>query len=300
VRSLRLAQDRHLLRDWLLDQRNIPSMDAAAAVDEALAFLRGASPPLITGTPSALFNLARQMRARGVSKPLAAFARVGGEQLFPFQRAAIERFVARRAIDSYGATEIGALAGECPAGSMHVYSDHVHLEVFHGDTPADAGEFGDIVATALHNPAMPLIRYRVGDRGRLSPERCRCGLPQPVLLDLQARRQDVFAAADGSVHHGAELVARLDSLFDEPEADPVRQVQFVQFDPLHWEVMVEAPGLSAGGAGEDPVRSVVEGCLLALVRSVFGAECRVTVRYVDSLPRRAGKFRYYRTEPASR
>jgi len=146
---------------------------------------------------------------------------------------------------------------------------------------------------------MPLIRYRVGDRGRLSTGKCPCGLPHPVLLDLQARRADVFTAPDGTTHHGAELVARLDGVFAEPAADKVRQVQFVQSDLIHWQVLIEAPGLSQGGAGDESPRRIVEELLAALVREVLGAECCVDIRYVDAMPRKAGKFRYYRSEQTS-
>jgi len=249
---------------------------------------------MIDCTPSALFYLARQLRRRGLRQPLAPFARCGGEQLFAFQRKEIEQFVGRAVIDSYGCTETGALAGECPAGSMHVYADHVHLEVFQGDRPVPVGGFGDLVVTVLNNPAMPLVRYRVGDRGRLSPEKCRCGLPQPTLLDLEARSADVFAGPDGANHHGSKLVRRLGRLYDEPAADDVLQVQFAQVDPQHWQVLVEAPALVETGECGDGVRPVIEDRLGGIVRGVFGSAVQVETRYVSSLPRHAGKFRYYR------
>jgi len=294
TRSLRLLKQPRRFRDWLLDQRNLPSLASDAAAEQAIAFVRAARTPMIDGTPSALFYLARQLRRRGLRQPLAPFARCGGEQLFAFQRKEIEQFVGRAVIDSYGCTETGALAGECPAGSMHVYADHVHLEVFQGDRPVPVGGFGDLVVTVLNNPAMPLVRYRVGDRGRLSPEKCRCGLPQPTLLDLEARSADVFAGPDGANHHGSKLVRRLGRLYDEPAADDVLQVQFAQVDPQHWQVLVEAPALVETGECGDGVRPVIEDRLGGIVREVFGSAVQVETRYVSSLPRHAGKFRYYR------
>src|SRR5690606_22564126 len=154
-------------------------------------------------------------------------------------RSEIQDRLAERVIDSYGSTEAGALAGECPAGSLHVYAEHVHLEIVQGDTPVAPGEFGDIVATPLGNLAMPLIRYRVGDRGRLSPEPCRCGLPHPVLLDLQARLGDTIVAADGSVHHASVLVEALEPFFAAPISAGVRQLRFDPIDRLTWEVRIE-------------------------------------------------------------
>jgi phenylacetate-CoA ligase len=300
VRSLRLMQDRRPLRDWLLDQRNFPALDSDGAVAEAIAYMRAARPPLVAGTPSALFFLARQLRLRGHRQPMVSFARVGGEQLFPFQRREIETYLAGRAIDSYGATETGALAGECPAGAMHVYADHVHLEIFRGDTPAPVGAFGDIVVTVLNNPAMPLVRYRVGDMGRLSATRCPCGLPQPVLLDLQARSGDILTGPDGSLHHAAELVHRFETLFEEPLAEPVRQVRFVQDDSGRWQALVDAPQLVTVDECFDPARRLIEDRLATIVRQEFGPSVGVDTRYVASLPRESGKFRYYRAAPSTR
>lgn len=289
VPALRLSQDKRFLRDRVLGQHCEPSLDTPQAIDRAVRLVLDERLPLVSGPPSALFYLARCMRERGVFSPPALFARVGGEQLFPFQRTAIEQHLGARAIDSYGCTEVGALAGECPAGSMHVYAEHVHLEIFNGHSPAAHGQPGDIVLTGLHNRAMPLIRYRVGDRARLSTHPCACGLPHPVLLDLQARSSDTFPAADGTQRHGAELAARLGDFFATPAADGARQVQFTQVDPLTWRVRVEV----ADVASTSP--AAVQEPLAAIVRQVFGEVCRVETE-LGPIPRTRGKLRYYRAQ----
>jgi phenylacetate-CoA ligase len=289
VRSLRLSHDRRPLRDFLLNHRSVPALDTREAIESAVRVLREERPPLVAGPPSSLFYLARCLRERSVDGPLAPFARVGGEQLFPFQRAEIEKYLGARVVNSYGCTEIGGLAGECAAGSLHVYAEHVHLEIFNGESPAKPGELGDIVVTALNNPAMPLVRYRVGDRGRLSPHRCCCGLPHPVLVDLQAYLSDTFRAADGIPHHGSELVTQLGGFFTDPVSDSVRQVQFGQIDSRTWRVWVEA-------SNEGLLRVAMNDRLACIVRQVFGAECSVETRVVGTIPREHGKLRYFRVE----
>ncbi len=298
ARSLRLTHDRRPFRDLVLGQRSVWPVDSKRAIDDALAYFRAARPMLVAGTPSALFYLARRFRERGIAEPLAPFARVGGEQLFAFQRKHIESYLGARAIDSYGATETGALAGECPAGSMHVHAGLVHLEVFRGDTPAGPGEFGDIVVTTLRNRAMPLVRYRVGDRGRLSLERCVCGLPQPVLADLQARSGDSFAAADGSSRHSSVLISQLHTLFDDAEADRVRQIQFRQNDTHSWEAWVEGSDALTAKAGGNAETHEIERIVAGIVRSTFGPQCSVAIHFVDRLSREHGKLRYYRNSRA--
>lgn len=289
VSSLRLSQHDHALRDWLLGQRCVPVLHAPGGIDKAVQFLVENQPPLVMGPPSALFYLARGLRERGIRRPVVPFARVGGEQLYDFQRAEIEQCLGARVINAYGSTEIGAIASECPAGSLHLSAEHVHCEIFNGDAVAGPGELGDIVLTASHNPAMPLIRYRVGDRGRLSPQPCRCGLPHPVLMDIQARAADAFPAADGSLRHGSEFLSRMGSFFADPAADAVRQFQFVQTGRREWRVLVEIrpPGsLSAAAAAR----------LADIVRKVCGAECAVETQVVDWIRRERGKYSYYRVE----
>jgi len=296
VPALRLLLKRRRWRDFLLGQKSFPVLDTTA-VEQAISYLRDARPALVMGSPSALFYLARCMRERGCTGPLAPFARVGGEQLFPFQRVEIEQFLAARAVDSYGCTEIGALAGECPAGSMHIYADHVHIEIFAGDAPVPPGEFGDVVLTAMANPAMPLVRYRVGDQARLSPDRCSCGLPHPVLLDLRPRSDDRFAAIDGRLRHGAELVEKLDGFFADAISTGVRQVQFEQEGPRSWRVAVALAEQAHATANSNETRPEMEQFFTRLVREKFGADCDVGLQIVTSIPTERGKFRYYRTGP---
>jgi phenylacetate-CoA ligase len=291
VPALRLSHKPRPLRDFLLHQRCVQSLDDARAVDAAIAYLATGRARLVAGSPSKLFYLARCLRERGYDAPLAPFARVGGEQLFGFQREAIERHLCARALDSYGCTEMGAVAGECEAGSLHVYSNHVHVEIFDRGAPAPPGTFGDIVLTSLRNRAMPLVRYRVGDRARLLPGRCRCGLPQPVLADLQARAADAFTGSDGARHHASELVTRLSAVYASREADGIRQVQFEQLEPQAWRVWAEKPDESA-------LAPALEERLARLVRDVAGEGCRVELRVARVLPREHGKFRYYRLRPA--
>lgn len=52
---------------------------------------------------------------------------------------------------------------------------------------------GELVATNLGRWGMPLIRYRTGDRVRLSPEQCSCGSPFVKLIGgIQGRVDDMF------------------------------------------------------------------------------------------------------------
>jgi phenylacetate-CoA ligase len=252
----------------------------------AARYLIDERPSLVWGMPSAVSQLARYVGDKypDAPRPLAGFAKVGGEQFFRFQREEIERYLGARPIAAYGCSEMGAVAGECPHGSMHIFAPHVKVEVFKGGEPARPGEFGDLVLTTLANRAMPLIRYRQGDMGALSPDPCPCGLPHPVIADLKARAKDMFLTADGRQVHGSAIGTALEAFVGKYPLGFARQFIFQQVDQFHWKVQVE------GDVHNDELGSQVT----QVVRSVFGDSCRVDVQLVPYIPREpSGKYRYY-------
>jgi phenylacetate-CoA ligase len=151
---------------------------------------------------------------------------------------------------------------------------------------------GDIVLTCTTNRTMPLIRYRVGDRGRLLPDPCSCGRPHPVLDGIEGRSGDLLLTSSGTQVHGtAALGGVLKKVHAKTPPESIRQVLFEQHDLRTWIVLVQpGPGFN------DHVSAVlVDG-----VKEVFGQECAVTVKQVPSIPREpSGKFRFYRNASSS-
>ncbi len=165
----------------------------AAMADQLAAF----APDAVYGLPSALLEVALALRQRGQS---LRFERVftSGELLQPAARAAIAEAFQTRVFDIYGSSETKEIAWECPAGGMHVNSDVIHLEVLDDDGRAvPDGVEGNLVATSLVNNAMPLLRYRIGDRGSLRSDPCECGRHFPLLGVVTGRAADVLVLSDG-------------------------------------------------------------------------------------------------------
>lgn len=100
-----------------------------------------------------------------------------GDHIYEAERQTAERVIGAPVVSLYGSSEAGSVGYTCPAGSMHVSEDHIHVEFLRPDgTAADAGEQAEIVVTTLNNFAMPLVRYRVGDLGSWRAEPCACGV----------------------------------------------------------------------------------------------------------------------------
>jgi phenylacetate-CoA ligase len=110
----------------------------------------------------------------------------------PATRAAIEEAYGAACFDHTGMTELGPTGFSCSQrDGIHLIEPEFIFEVLDADGhPSDEGE---LVATNLGRWGMPLIRYRTGDKVRLSREQCSCGSPFAKLLGgIQGRVDDMF------------------------------------------------------------------------------------------------------------
>jgi len=148
-------------------------------------------------------------------------ALTNAEPLFEGQRRAIEEAFGCPVRETYGMAEIAAAAGECEQGALHEWPEAGIIELLEEGREVPRGEAGEVVATCLLNPDMPLIRYRVGDRAvRAFSSSCACGRTLPRFERIEGRVDDVLFSADG------RRIGRLDPVF---KADlPIKEAQIIQ------------------------------------------------------------------------
>lgn len=176
----------------------------------------------LIGYTSSLYELAQEALRLGRDDLRMTVVITNAEPVFDYQRAVIGRAFQCPVRETYGMAEAVAAANECEHGALHQWPALGWLEVFDGDAPATRGQAGDLVSTGLLNAEMPLVRYRIGDRGSL-PEAdgtCACGRTLPLLGALEGRADDVLITADG------RRVGRLDPIFKAQL--PIREAQIVQ------------------------------------------------------------------------
>lgn len=93
----------------------------------------------------------------------------------PAVKSKIETLWGARCFDHAGTTEAGAWGFECQArAGLHLNEGEFIFEVIDPVTGAPATE-GELVMTNLGRVGMPVIRYRTGDRVRISRDPCACG-----------------------------------------------------------------------------------------------------------------------------
>ena len=179
--------------------------------------------------------------------------------------------------------EDGYLALQCPQHEhYHVQAEGVLLEVL-DDTgaPCVPGQVGRVVVTPLHNFAMPLVRYDIGDYAEAG-EPCACGRGLPVLKRILGRVRNMLTTADGKRYWPVFGTRAL------MESAPVLQVQFVQksHDLVEARIVAAAP---LSGAQEAQFRD--------RVLSMLPPGMSLRFAYCDSIARSAsGKFEEFVSE----
>ena len=103
-----------------------------------------------------------------------------------------------RSTDTYSANEVGHIAFRCrEAGDLHVQSESIVVEILDdGGRPCAIGETGRVVVSPLHNLAMPLLRYDLGDYATVGAP-CACGRAAPVIEQILGRVRNLVRMPDG-------------------------------------------------------------------------------------------------------
>lgn len=212
----------------------LAQIDTCASIaTQADAFLQ-ARPTYVTGFPHTILAVVDELRRRGVRPSGVHDVMFGGERLSPSAKAHILQFFGARGHEVYASVETFTIARSCRLGSLHVRTGDVLVEIEQpdGSVLVEDGE-GDILVTRLRSEAMPLLRYRLGDRVRIEPNHCPCGeSATPVVTHVLGRRQDVIYDTEGRPLSADVVDVPLVSL---PQ---VRQLQVEQFRPGALEVRI--------------------------------------------------------------
>lgn len=188
-------------------------------------WLERQNPDYLLSHPSNILALAKCCLETGIRLPRLRQVRTFGETLMPGLREACLEAWAASLTDVYSAEEVGYIALQCPGHEhYHVQAESLLVEILdQAGKPCSPGEIGRVVLTTLHNFAMPLIRYEIGDFAELG-EPCSCGRGLPVLTRIMGRQRNMLTLPDGRQHwpsfpaEGWLPIA------------PVRQFQLVQRD----------------------------------------------------------------------
>ncbi len=246
-----------------------------------LHFLRCHRGEVLEGFPSVLGILADFALDRGLRAPMRVVF-TSGEPLYPSVRAKIEEAFKARVFDTYGMTEYCGLIQECEGGQMHLAPEYGFLEILdEQDRPVAPGEEGYFVWTGFLNDAMPMIRYRIGDRGRWqNAGPCPCGRAFPLVVPTITRESDILRCPDGRLFSPRALNQLL------KRSESLRFCQLVHDRPDR--VVVRAVARSVPGNGQAAREAMqIRGSL----QDLLGASMQVTAEIAGApVARRGGKI----------
>lgn len=258
------------------------SLDISTKIHEQAEWLGRQEATYLLTQPSNLRALAEYCAERELRFPTLRQVLTLGEVLTPEAREACREAWDVAVADSYSSQEIGYLALQCPDHeSLHVQSEGVLLEVLDEQgRPCAPGGIGTVVVTPLHNFAMPLLRYALGDYAEVG-EPCACGRGLPVLRRVMGRVRNMLRLPNG---------ARQWPTFQRAlrAAAGFSQAQVVQrsLEELEIRLVVEA---RLSEADEDQMKE--------RLRELFGYPFRIAVSYHDEIRRsKSGKFEDFLSE----
>ncbi len=253
----------------VLDNRTTPQQQADWLMRE--------EPDILLIYPSVVQELARYFRDRGLRLRRLKGITTMGEALAPGIRAACREAFGIGVTDIYSASETGYLALQCPLNEhYHAQSENLRLEVLdESGQPCLPGEVGTVVVTPLHNFAMPLLRYALGDLARVGGA-CSCGRGLPVLTEILGRTRDTVMLPSGSRRYAWTGLRRLGEMRE------IVQFQVVQRTLYDLEVKLVVRNV-LGRDDEEKIRQTL--------RDALGAHFSVMVTYHDAIPRASsGKY----------
>jgi phenylacetate-coenzyme A ligase PaaK-like adenylate-forming protein len=177
-------------RPWPFNQ--VQLIDLAQPPAELARELNAFQPAEVVSYPTGLDLLADEQAAgRLAIRPVLVAC--GAEHLTEATRRKVEAAFGCPLRENYGASEFPRFAWSCRLGSLHVSADWVVLEAVDADyRPVRPGERSHTaLLTNLANRLQPIIRYDLGDRIVLPPERCGCGNPLPV-VQVEGRQNETL------------------------------------------------------------------------------------------------------------
>ncbi len=230
--------------------------------------------------------VAKYINEHGIKVHAPAAVVLGGATVYPFMVQSIEKAFHAPAISAYGSREVGAVACQCrQRGGLHIAAQAHVVEVIGIDERPIMEQDGELAITPLLNYAMPFIRYRIGDRGRLTGRACGCGRAFPLLDALTGRVVEVLRNSKGE---------QIDPIFfiwimaEKMNNTTLKKGQIVQ---------EEDGSITVNLVLEDGVDALQASPHLKEIRKamelVMGAGCPIRFAFLDDIPlSESGKYPY--------
>ncbi len=244
---------------------------SSSNITHYLHALQHYQPAALDGYPSSIYALAKFLSEQHLHFAVKAVL-TSSETLLPQQKQLIEKVFQCRVYDYYGMAERVAAIHTCERGNYHIIPEYGIIEL------QKAGQgYHEIIATALTNRAMPLLRYRVGDlvQVQANAPSCECGRAYPVVERIVGRADDYIVTPAGN------LVGRLDHIFKGSSNIIGAQVYQPDFSHIVLRIVRDKNYVEQDGQ-----------LILNRLRARVNDGIQFEIEYINDLPRGGrGKFK---------
>ena len=157
-------------------------------------------PNFINCFPSSIYVFAKYLKRKNkrIKHRIKAIL-ASSEIVIDQQRKLVEEVFNCRYFSYYGLSEKVLAGAECEySRHYHMFPQYGYMELIDadGNVIREEGIPGEIVGTGFLNTAMPFIRYKTGDIGVYSKEKCKCGRNYPLLKKIEGRIQEYIVGKE--------------------------------------------------------------------------------------------------------
>lgn len=276
--TYRVQNDRTLV----LSSNHISEENARIYLEQINEF----KPDYIHAFPSALSLFSNYIEKLGlkIEVPIKAIFS-DCECLYEHQKKQFERLFKCKIFNVYGHTEGSVFGVNCPESDIiHINPFVGHFELIgeDGKPVTKEGERGEIVVTGFNNLIMPFIRYKTGDIGIHTNDKCTCGRNWKFIRNVEGRKQDYV------IDNTKTVVPLAPTLFDyNIDWTGVDRFQVIQDKPgfLDVNIILDSNSQLNNEKFEQKLSETFE--------RYFGKRFEIKVTIVDEIQfTHRGKYRY--------
>lgn len=269
-------------QDYIAAEKTIAAYEyTEAQLNEWAQYVRSYQPVLLQGYASILSEFARFIIANKMQMPHSIIGVYStAEVLYDWQRKLIEQAFNCKVFNQYGCREIPNIACECKHGNQHIFTDMVYLE---SQTIQNEDR---LIITSLTNRLMPMIRYDIGDSGKLKEGDCACGSSFPMMEMGICRSNDLVKTGGGKIVHPSYFNKLLYGQTN------IKQYQYIQTEAGKITLNIVCPerlGVETVNLLQSNVRRDIDEAFL------------LAINYVDEIKRTvSGKHRFVISQIANK
>jgi phenylacetate-CoA ligase len=253
-------------------------IDSTKPLPDQARDLVAARPTALVGFPNLTLSVVEELERQGAHSSSVGLVLFGGERTSPEARRYILEQLGARSCEMYACSEANVIARSCRRGALHLRTADVVVEVEHDDGSVSVADgTGQIIVTPLQATAMPIVRYRLGDRVEIGPDDCGCGRGRrPILHTVSGRVDDRVLNRSGRAVTAQQIVTAVEGVAG------IRRLQVHQYLPGALEIHAVI--------GPDAPIDALEQIEVAARR--VGGQFEVTARIVDDVETEtSGKLR---------